>query len=236
MPIIRDEETDNITLDSMAHLHPEGQFLAVVGQIAKFRQETMARENKQLIVDDYYVFCFETDDNGVRRQIDYRKMTGKPFSNRSNMGNFLSQAYGGVKPDQLKVKLPQLGALLGQCFIVTISHTESANGGTVYANISAIAPIPVIAGKPAYSNIEVSDEFENYFQRKPGYQRIADPENPSKQIWFRPYKEDDSTEETPSTENFEVAPPARPVPHEPANKAKGMFGGKGNKGNSAPAF
>jgi SepF-like predicted cell division protein (DUF552 family) len=247
MPAIRDEEDDEKTLSDVAGLHPAGQFLCVVAQIPKFRAEVEETKNNQktgnILIDDYWVFSLETQDNeGVRRVIDTNKMTGKPFSGNSAMGKLLSAMFGNAKPAELEAIIPKLSYLLDKNFLVNVKHEQSKNGAAVYAQVGGMSHVPLIPSgekdkatgkmimKPAYDPITTSDEYQNFFDRKLGYERIDDPANPGKKIWFKALyvpKEGEDSDETPTAGN--ARQPQEQVEQKPApiKAAKGAAKAEG---------
>lgn len=218
MPAIREEEESEQTLSDVAGLHPTGQFLCTIAQIPKFRAEVEESKNNQktgnILIDDYWVFSLETQDNeGVRRVIDTNKMTGKPFSPNSAMGKLLSAMFGNAKPAELEVIIPKLSHLIDKNFLVTVRQEQSRNGAGVYAQVSGMQPVTLIPSgekdkttgktimKPAYDPIVTSDDYQNFFERKMGYERIDDPAHAGKKIWFKALyvpKEGEDTDEVPT--------------------------------------
>lgn len=200
--LIHDEE-DNQELAEMAGLHPSGDFQAVIVQLPFFRAEFKDRD-QNTVIDNFRVFSFETeDDDGNRNIVDTSKMTQKPYSARSTMGKLLMQMFGVSKPDALNTLVPNLSVLLGMNFMISVEHRTMEGGGSPFAAITRISPIPVKGGKPVMEPIEASEVTVDYFQRKAGFKRIK--VEGGKEMWFKGLFEEKSEEEMQAERTAQAA-------------------------------
>lgn len=208
-------DDDDEDLSQMAGLHPAGTYQTALVQIASFMKEFKNKfAGDAISIQRFYVFCFQTVEvveapdgskHEIRRTMDTKHMSGKPFSPNSDMGKLIAQWFGGAKPEELMKKYPKISSFLGRNGIATIVHEESKSpNGSAYARIQTLTPIPVVNGKPVMSEIQANEEYTNFFERKAGFERRMMPGG--KEAWFLPMRteEEDTSAPAPTSEVSET--------------------------------
>lgn len=224
-------DDDDEDLSQMAGLHPSGTFQVALVQIASFMKEFKNKFAGDVVaIQRFYVFCFQTVEQveapdgtrfEIRRTMDTKHMSGKPFSPNSDMGKLIAQWFGGAKPEELMKKFPKISDFLARNGIATIVHEESKSpNGSAFARIQTLTPIPVVNGKPVMPEVQANEEYVNFFDRKAGFERRTMPGG--KEVWFLPMR----------TEEEDTSAPA-PVPANEVSEARSRTAGRSGKGKTA---
>lgn len=181
--------------DDLAETHPTGQFQFVLKEVTAFIAEYQKKDvpGKPINRVQTIVFSLITkDDSGVLRIMDTKRMSLKINSSKADLHQFLSSWFGGIKIEEFKSKVPNVGRLIGRNGFITVNHETSARG-TSYAVCGAPQQIVAISGKPSVPDLAIPDDFhyEPYASRQG-----LEPFNDTKFRWLQPFKANEEEEGT----------------------------------------